>query len=77
MTGRLSSIGDPPRVSRNGRGLATELAVVWPLWRDNESGKGDYGHVGDRDEPYGFLSVEQLLADFRNDCAPPAGWRWE
>lgn len=44
---------------------------------DNETGKGDHRHYGDREEPYRFLSVEQLLADFRADCARLAGWRWQ
>jgi hypothetical protein len=44
---------------------------------DNETGKGDHRHLGEREEPYAFLSVEQLLADFRNDCERLAGWRWE
>ncbi|WP_295583231.1 DUF6516 family protein [uncultured Lamprocystis sp.] len=44
---------------------------------DNETGKGDHRHYGDREEPYRFLSVERLLADFRDDCARLAGWRWE
>lgn len=43
---------------------------------DNESGKGDHRHYGDWEEPYPFLSVEQLLVDFRRDCARLAGWRW-
>jgi hypothetical protein len=44
---------------------------------DNETGNGDPRHYGDREELYGFLSVEQLLADIRNDCAHLAGSRWE
>jgi hypothetical protein len=44
---------------------------------DNESGKGDHRHYGDREEPYQFESVERLLDDFRRDCARLAGWRWE
>ena len=44
---------------------------------DNETGKGDHRHYGDREEPYRFLSVDRLLADFRHDCARLAGWRWE
>jgi len=44
---------------------------------DNETGKGDHRHYGEREEPYRFLSVEQLLADFRHDCARLAGWSWE
>ena len=44
---------------------------------DNEAGKGDHRHYGNREEPYRFESVERLLADFRDDCARFAGWRWE
>jgi hypothetical protein len=31
---------------------------------DNESGKGDHRHIGDRQEPYVFRGSEALLADF-------------
>ena len=34
---------------------------------DNERGKGDHRHYPDREEPYVFVSVEQLVADFRAD----------
>ena len=34
---------------------------------DNERGKGDHRHYGDREEPYSFVSVEQLAADFKAD----------
>ena len=34
---------------------------------DNEHSKGDHRHYGGREEPYGFVSVEQLIADFRVD----------
>ena len=44
---------------------------------DNEAGKGDHRHYGEREEPYELLSVERLLADFRDDCARLAGWRWK
>lgn len=37
------------------------------LGYDNERGKGDHRHYGDREERYLFSSVEQLLADFRAD----------
>lgn len=43
---------------------------------DNETGKGDHRHYGDRQEPYNFESIERLVADFRDDCARLAGWRW-
>lgn len=31
---------------------------------DNEAGKGDHRHVGDKEQDYRFKSAEQLLADF-------------
>jgi hypothetical protein len=34
---------------------------------DNERGKGDHRHIGDREYAYRFSSVEQLLADFESD----------
>ena len=36
---------------------------------DNESGKGDHRHYEDREEPYSFTTVEQLIEDFRNDIS--------
>ena len=43
---------------------------------DNEAGKGDHRHYGEREEAYFFESLEKLLEDFRNDCTRLAGWRW-
>lgn len=36
---------------------------------DNESGKGDHRHLGasERNVPYTFVSVEQLVMDFLDD----------
>lgn len=34
---------------------------------DNEQGTGDHRHYRDREEPYAFTSVEQLIADFLSD----------
>lgn len=34
---------------------------------DNERGKGDHRHLGDRQIDYRFASVEQLVADFLAD----------
>ncbi len=34
---------------------------------DNERGKGDHRHLGDREDDYVFTTVEQLLADFERD----------
>jgi hypothetical protein len=36
---------------------------------DNEAGKGDHRHVGKRQMPYVFVSVDQLLDDFLADVA--------
>lgn len=34
---------------------------------DNERGKGDHRHYGDREEQYEFRGVEALIADFLAD----------
>lgn len=34
---------------------------------DNERGKGDHRHVGHGEQPYAFISLDRLLADFRRD----------
>ena len=34
---------------------------------DNERGKGDHRHYGEREESYQWVSVERLIQDFRND----------
>ena len=34
---------------------------------DNETGKGDHRHSGDREEPYRFKDVETLVSDFLQD----------
>ena len=34
---------------------------------DNERGKGDHRHYGEREEPYAFTSVRRLVADFLAD----------
>ncbi len=34
---------------------------------DNERGKGDHRHFLGREEPYAFVSAEQLIADFMAD----------
>ena len=44
---------------------------------DNEAGKGDHRHYGEREEPYRFESVERLLSDFAADVKRLTGWRFE
>jgi hypothetical protein len=34
---------------------------------DNERGKGDHRHLGDREEAYSFVNPRQLMADFMAD----------
>ncbi|WP_426174026.1 toxin-antitoxin system TumE family protein [Massilia sp. TWR1-2-2] len=34
---------------------------------DNERGKGDHKHLGDREETYRFVNPQQLMADFMAD----------
>jgi hypothetical protein len=34
---------------------------------DNERGKGDHRHVGGKELPHAFVTVEQLLDDFERD----------
>ena len=35
---------------------------------DNERGKGDHRHIGDREESFVFVSIEQLIQDFYADA---------
>jgi len=41
---------------------------------DNEMGKGDHRHRGAGEEPYGFSTIERLVADFFYDVTR---WRDE
>ncbi len=34
---------------------------------DNERGKGDHRHVKNKEEPYYFIGIEQLVEDFLKD----------
>lgn len=34
---------------------------------DNERGKGDHRHYDDQEEAYTFISIRQLVADFKTD----------
>jgi hypothetical protein len=44
--------------------IALVEAGACVLRDDNEAGKGDHRHVGDRQEPYTFTTIERLLHDF-------------
>ena len=43
------------------------LAGVRLVLYDNEPGKGDHRHYGDRQEPYEFTTPERLVRDFLAD----------
>lgn len=62
----------PPSQHRYKYRLYFGVAGVCRVRYDNERGKGDHRHVGDREEDYLFTSVEQLLADVQSDVE-----RWE
>ena len=36
---------------------------------DNERGKGDHRHIGEREEAYRFITIDQLLDDFEHDIS--------
>ena len=40
---------------------------------DNERGKGDHRHYKQQEQPYKFVSVEKLLADFQADVEKARG----
>ena len=40
---------------------------------DNDAGKGEHRHCGEREEPYDFESVERSVADFLADIAAARG----
>ncbi len=40
---------------------------------DNERGKGDHRHYKQQEQPYKFVSVEKLLADFKADVEKAGG----
>jgi hypothetical protein len=43
---------------------------------DNEAGKGDHIHYGQKEVNYEFRSINQLVEDFRADCERLSDWRW-
>ncbi|ABS63659.1 conserved hypothetical protein [Parvibaculum lavamentivorans DS-1] len=47
--------------------LALVISDECVLRYDNEAGKGDHRHIGEREEPYEFVDPETLLADFSAD----------
>jgi hypothetical protein len=54
--------------------LAFVVDGVCVLRFDNESGKGDHKHIGDREEVYSFINPQRLIGDF---WAEIESWRAE
>lgn len=61
----------PNPVPPTSHGLKYSLFYGYPGRRlvgyDNERAKGDHRHLGDRELPYDFVSVEHLVSDFLTD----------
>jgi len=49
--------------------LAYVVHGVCVLRYDNEVGKGDHRHFGDKESAYAFSTPDQLIADFQKDIA--------
>ncbi len=63
----------PKPVEESTHGFKYRLAYVvrgeCVLRYDNEVGKGDHRHFGQKESVYKFSSLEQLVADFQRDIA--------
>ena len=62
----------PAKSATNPRGLKYRLFYGLPdgtcvVRYDNEAGKGDHKHIGEKEMPYPFRDVERLVADFLED----------
>lgn len=49
--------------------LALVVNGVCVLRYDNEAGKGDHKHLGDREIPYQFTDLDRLVEDFWSDVS--------
>ena len=70
------------KVERNARhpeGVRYRLAFIRSgeeapaVLYDNHHPKGHHRHVGEREEPYEFVTARQLLADFLSEASALAG----
>lgn len=63
----------PQPLSGSAHGIKYRLAYVVAgecvLRYDNEAGKGDHRHVLGQEQPYAFVSIDQLLDDFLADVS--------
>ncbi len=67
----------PNRVTGSSHRFKYSLFYGYPGQRvvgyDNERGKGDHRHLGDKEESYRFSSVEALINDFLTDVQRARG----
>jgi hypothetical protein len=67
----------PEPVLPSGHGLKYSLFYgrggIRIVGYDNERGKGDHRHYKQREQPYKFVSIEKLLADFKADVEKARG----
>ena len=59
----------PPSAHRFKYRLYYGAAGVVRVRYDNERGKGDHRHIGEREEDYRFTTVDRLLDDFERDIS--------
>ena len=66
-----------PKTQRHCRGYKYSLVYIKDGKRiigyDNAEGKGDHKHYYSHEEPYEFISLEQLIKDFMNDLEKVKG----
>lgn len=70
-----------PVTSRSPSGIRYRLAFIRrgddspAVLYDNHHPKGDHRHVAETEEPYAFVDVDRLLADFAADVRRATGER--
>jgi hypothetical protein len=64
MEGSRAGAWVGPRVQVSARDVVNGVCVVR---YDNEVGKGDHRHFGQKESTYAFQTPEKLIADFQRD----------
>ena len=79
VTFTRSSCGKVGRSVRYPEGVRYRLTFIRPgeenpaVLYDNHHPKSHHRHIGAREEPYNFVTVKQLVAEFLADAAALAG----
>lgn len=70
-----------PKSKNNPHGVKYSIVYVKRRERlvgyDNAEGKGNHRHYRDKEEPYAFNSMQDLLRDFRRDLREVRGGDWD